>query len=90
MDAIVCRDEDDRGILSKTENECRLVALPTTSPRRSLSDIIRRQPSTPEADFSLARGASIPSWSRTRASAFKTINARAETVTEQPASEMPS
>ena len=47
--------------------------------------IIRQDPSTPERRFSLARWGLIPSWASDASIGFKTINARAETVTSKPA-----
>ena len=47
--------------------------------------IVRQDPSRPERHFSVARWGLIPSWATDASIGFKTINARAETVTNKPA-----
>jgi putative SOS response-associated peptidase YedK len=47
--------------------------------------IIRRDPATPQRQFTLARWGLIPSWASDASIGFKAINARAETVAIKPA-----
>ena len=68
----------------ETENEADWEPRYNTAPSQPVG-IIRQDPSRPERHFSLARWGLIPSWATDAGIAFKTINARAETVASKPA-----
>jgi putative SOS response-associated peptidase YedK len=52
--------------------------------------IIRQARSKPDCHFTLARWGLIPSWAKDASICFSTINARSETVTISPLTEMHS